>query len=279
MAQRKREPSRRRRDDARAVHADGWTGKVRRLNFRGRDGSDKAERGQQPAAALLVVWVVTITAGRMLAYKGIPAIEWRASLAMATLTALAGVLGQWKLLFIALAGVNLDFFGTGPPLESNHMQITRTADVGVRVMTHLATQPYGTRLTVAELADLSDAAVPFTSRILQRLVAARLVVSHRGYVGGFELARTASSISLLDIVTALDGPLCVNTCLPGGAGCGRKAWCGAHGVWANVQKALATLLASESLERLASAGTSNRARLGIEAPNEPVALTGEAVDG
>lgn len=51
------------------------------------------ERGQQPAVVLLLVWVVTITAGRMLAYKGIPAIEWRAALAMATLTALTGALG------------------------------------------------------------------------------------------------------------------------------------------------------------------------------------------
>jgi hypothetical protein len=51
------------------------------------------ERGQQPAAVLLVVWVVTITAGRLLAYKGIPAIEWMTSIFMATVTALTGALG------------------------------------------------------------------------------------------------------------------------------------------------------------------------------------------
>ncbi len=158
------------------------------------------------------------------------------------------------------------------------MQITRTADVGVRVMTHLAMQPYGARMTVAELADQSDAPVPFTSRILQRLVGARLVVSHRGCAGGFELGRAAGSISLLDIVAALDGPLCLNTCLPGGAGCGRKAWCGAHGVWANAQKALADVLASESLERLAATATSNRARLGISPPTESASITGVTAD-
>ncbi len=51
------------------------------------------ERGQRPAAVLLVVWVVTITAGRLLAYKGIPAIEWRAAIGMGVVTALAGALG------------------------------------------------------------------------------------------------------------------------------------------------------------------------------------------
>ena len=157
------------------------------------------------------------------------------------------------------------------------MQITRTADVGVRVMMHLAMQP-GTRLTVAELADQSDASVPFTGRILQRLVAARLLASHRGYVGGFELARTADSISLLDIVAALEGPLCLNACLPGGAGCGRNAWCPAHNVWANVQKVLAGALASESLDRLAAAATSNRARLGLSVSTERASLIGATAD-
>jgi hypothetical protein len=52
-----------------------------------------AERGRQPAAVLLVTWVVTITAGRLLAYKGIPAIEWMTVLGMVVVAALAGAVG------------------------------------------------------------------------------------------------------------------------------------------------------------------------------------------
>lgn len=132
------------------------------------------------------------------------------------------------------------------------MQITRTADYGVRVMTRLASAPPGTRMTVADLARDSNASVAFTGKILQRLAGARLVVSHRGFEGGFELARAAETISLLDIVSALDGPLCLNECLPGGSGCDRSPWCGAHGVWANAQAALAAVLGAQSLDRLAA---------------------------
>ena len=155
------------------------------------------------------------------------------------------------------------------------MQITRTADYGVRVMTHLAMRSHGARLTVAELARESNASVAFTGKILQRLVSARLVVSYRGYEVGFQLARVAGAISMLDIVTALEGPLCLNACLPGGAGCARKAWCGAHEVWVNVQATLASALASESLERLAATATRNRARLDAAA-HARVASIGEA---
>lgn len=155
------------------------------------------------------------------------------------------------------------------------MQITRTADYGVRVLTHLAMLPPGTRVTAAQLASESHASVTFVAKILQRLVASRLVVSHRGFEGGFELGRDARTVSVLDIVTALDGPLCLNECLPGGPGCGSAAWCAAYDVWARAQAALSSVLAAETLDRLATASAHNRRRASAPAAAvlvpEPVA--------
>ena len=140
------------------------------------------------------------------------------------------------------------------------MQITRTADYGVRVLTHLAMLPQGARLTAAELATESHASVTFVAKILQRLVASRLVVSHRGFEGGFELGRDPRTVSVLDIVTALDGPLCLNECLPGGPGCASSAWCAAYDVWGRAQAALASVLAAETLDRLAATSAHNHRR-------------------
>jgi len=72
---------------------------IRRIKQQAFDAPVRADdrlapaRGQRPAVVLLVVWVVTITAGRLLAYKGIPAIEWVAAIGMAAVAALTGVLG------------------------------------------------------------------------------------------------------------------------------------------------------------------------------------------
>ncbi len=158
------------------------------------------------------------------------------------------------------------------------MQITRTADYSVRIMTHLAMQPPGSRMTVAELAHESESSVAFTGKILQRLVGARLVVSHRGYEGGFELARQASSITMLDIVSAIEGPLCLNDCLPGGPGCDRKAWCGAHEVWSSAQAALASVLVAASLEGLAKTATRNLARMNAAGQARNTSLVEAVVD-
>ena len=138
------------------------------------------------------------------------------------------------------------------------MQITRTTDYGIRVLTHLAMLPVGTRLTAAELANQSHASETFVAKILQRLVASRLVVSHRGFDGGFELAKEPRTVTVLDIVTALEGPLCLNACLPGGSGCDDATWCAACDVWTRAQQALSAVLASETLERLAISSARHR---------------------
>ena len=127
------------------------------------------------------------------------------------------------------------------------MQITRTADYGVRLMMRLAGAPARTRMTVADLARDSSTSPAYTAKILQRLGAARLVVSRRGFDGGFELARPAADISLLDIVGALDGPLCLNDCVPDGAGCDRAPVCTARDVWVRAQDAVTAVLSAQSL--------------------------------
>lgn len=93
------------------------------------------------------------------------------------------------------------------------MQVTRTADYGVRAMMHLAALGGGTRASAAAVAAAADVPPSLMSKILQRLASTQLVVSHRGKEGGFELARPAAQISLLDVLVALEGPLCLNVCL------------------------------------------------------------------
>jgi Rrf2 family protein len=131
------------------------------------------------------------------------------------------------------------------------MQLTRTADYGVRVMVHLAAKPVGARINATDLAQATGTSPAFLAKILQQLVTARLIVSQRGYSGGFSLARPAAAISLLDVVAALDGGLCLNRCLPGGAGCDRADACSVYPVWQEAQTALAGVLSTASIESLA----------------------------
>ncbi|MGJ5816284.1 RrF2 family transcriptional regulator [Paludibaculum fermentans] len=132
------------------------------------------------------------------------------------------------------------------------MQLTRAADYAVRVMLHLATVPVGGRVTLTEFANFGDAPEAFLSKVLQALTRAGLTLSHRGVSGGYTLAKPAESITLLDVVEALEGPLQLNACIGPEGFCGRSDWCSVHVVWQEAQDALTAVLRAHTIAALAA---------------------------
>jgi Rrf2 family protein len=131
------------------------------------------------------------------------------------------------------------------------MQLTRSADYAVRVVIHLAALPEGSRATRSALAESAEVPPEFLGKVLQVLSRAGLILSYRGSQGGFELARPAASLTLLDVITAIEGPVHLNLCLATGDACKRSWWCGAHEVWKNAQAAMVRVLAEATIEDLA----------------------------
>lgn len=145
------------------------------------------------------------------------------------------------------------------------MKITRAADYAVRVMVHLASLPPGARVQRSALVETSDVPESFLSKVLQRLVAAGLVMSRRGGGGGFELALPPNKITLLQVVEAMDGPIRLNRCVPGDSGCERSGHCPVHPVWLEAQTALVKVLKARNLAEL---GGPQRGLMHMPAPEQ-----------
>ena len=90
------------------------------------------------------------------------------------------------------------------------MRISHKVDYGVRLMTTVAEldrdEP-GRPVPRHELAARDDLPAGFLVDILGQLRKAGLLRSHRGGDGGWTLARSADSITVADVIRALDGPL------------------------------------------------------------------------
>ena len=134
------------------------------------------------------------------------------------------------------------------------MEITRRTDYATRIMLELAQLPPGERASARRLGGLAEVSYPFARSIITDLAAADLVDARRGTHGGVSLVRPASEISLLDIVIAMEGDICLNACVNEPGYCSRTGVCGAHGVWADASRQLADHLASRDLESLVSNG-------------------------
>jgi DNA-binding IscR family transcriptional regulator len=56
---------------------------------------------------------------------------------------------------------------------------------------------------------------------------------------------------MLEVIEAIDGPICLNVCLVSGRSCIRKAHCPAHPVWAQAQTAMLQVLSEARIVELA----------------------------
>ena len=130
------------------------------------------------------------------------------------------------------------------------MRLTNLADYAVVVMTAAARcEGCASASFVARATGLSAATV---AKLLNMLAHAKLLTSARGATGGFRLARPAVSITLADIVEAVDGPIALTSCVSKGHGqCEVGETCTARDYWPGVNDAVRASLAEVTLDKLA----------------------------
>ncbi len=131
------------------------------------------------------------------------------------------------------------------------MQLTRAADYAIRVMIHLAMDEEGARHLLPELAAAAEVSRSFLSKVLQMLAHEGFLASWRGQAGGFELMEAGRRATVREIIEAIDGPVHLNACLVSGQDCDRKAWCPAHPVWVQAQRAMLDVLSATTIAELA----------------------------
>ena len=87
------------------------------------------------------------------------------------------------------------------------MRISARADYAVRAVAELASAAGTGPVKGDRIAKAQGIPLKFLLNILTELRHARLVQSHRGAEGGYELARPAAEITLAEVIRAVEGPL------------------------------------------------------------------------
>src|ERR1700737_4689815 len=87
------------------------------------------------------------------------------------------------------------------------MRMSAKAEYAVRAMVQLPPVDEGLLVTTDALAQAQGIPPQFLVDILSDLRNDRLVRSHRGRDGGYELARPGDEISIADVLRSIDGPL------------------------------------------------------------------------
>src|SRR5437764_14565980 len=91
-------------------------------------------------------------------------------------------------------------------------RLNKLTDYGIVLMAHVARSPEETPHTARSLAKETKLPLPTVGKLLRQLSEHRLLSSHRGVNGGYNLAREARSITVAEIILALEGTTGVNDC-------------------------------------------------------------------
>lgn len=118
------------------------------------------------------------------------------------------------------------------------MQITRQADYAVRAVLYLAQLGDEKRAATSQIAEDQQIPPSFLAKIVSQLSVAGLLQTSRGARGGVSLARDPESISLLEVVEAIDGPILLNECVAGNGSCPFGSNCPIKPVWCDAQAEL-----------------------------------------
>src|SRR5262245_39801408 len=142
--------------------------------------------------------------------------------------------------------------------RSMGLRFTKAADYGVRAMMHIGSLPDDAVALKDDIANTQKIPPSFTAKILRKLVKSGLLRSARGVNGGFSLGRSASQISLLDIVEGIEGPISLTECAPDPEHCALAHDCPVSTVWLEVQRQMTSLLGETTLEALLSTPRKNK---------------------
>jgi len=109
------------------------------------------------------------------------------------------------------------------------------------------------KLNARTLAEETGVPLPTAQKLFSRLSSAGLIESTRGIGGGIRLARPPASISLADIVEAVEGPLAITCCtIEGNHDCAIEDGCAVKPHWGVVNQTIRQALDDVSLASLST---------------------------
>ena len=135
--------------------------------------------------------------------------------------------------------------------DKRSMQILSQTEGGIRTVLYLTLTGNDRWVPGEEICRTQEIAPSFLSKITRPLVKRGILSAVRGVGGGFRLGRPPDTISLLEVIETLQGPLNFNECLIGPGACKRDSYCPVHPVWKQIKDGTERILAMWTFSDLA----------------------------
>ena len=129
------------------------------------------------------------------------------------------------------------------------LRISKLTDYAILVMVEM-NEARREVLSAHALADRSHLELPTVSKVLKLLSRAGLVQSFRGANGGYSMDRDGGSISVAEIIAAIEGPIAMTECSVEVGLCSQEQSCNLRSNWQRISSAVARAMESVTLAEM-----------------------------
>ena len=130
------------------------------------------------------------------------------------------------------------------------MRLTSKGRYAVSAMVDLAKQQSSGPVALASISERQYISLSYLEQLFRRLRENGLVQSVRGPGGGYLLARDAKTISIADIIRAVNEPVRTTKCENGMTGCHGGSRCDTHQLWESLGLHIYRFLDAVNLEQV-----------------------------
>lgn len=145
------------------------------------------------------------------------------------------------------------------------LKLTKKADYGLISLKHLALRQDRGAASAKEMAEAYRIPLPILAKVLQRLVKEGFLVSEQGTNGGYRLARDPRTITALEVIRSIDGPIILTSCFTEHGDCDLSQKCTVREPLRKVHEGILRLLDSITISDLSDDDAAHPAEHGRSA--------------
>ena len=129
-------------------------------------------------------------------------------------------------------------------------KLSKKADYGLIALKHLANHRQEHACSANEIAEEYGISARLMAKVLQKLAKQGLVAAKHGSTGGYQLARQPDKISALEVLTAIDGPVLITSCVTSHGNCDATERCSVKEPLQRVNESILNVLSMVTIAHL-----------------------------
>jgi Rrf2 family protein len=129
-------------------------------------------------------------------------------------------------------------------------KLSKKADYGLIAVKHLAMHRQQHACSANEIAEEYGISATLMAKVLQKLAHHSLVVAKHGSSGGYQLAKDPGQISALDVISAIDGPVLITSCVTNHGNCDATERCSVKEPLRRVNESILGVLGAVTISQL-----------------------------